>query len=71
MVPRCHSCKFFYIESQGQGQCRREPPKVIAVPSPGIDPRSAQLNMVSYWPRIEQNEWCGEFVHDPLRASIA
>ena len=51
---RCNKCRFFDKDNNGpKGDCRRYPPQVTIMDSFGNSRQS--------YPRMMQNEWCGEF----------
>lgn len=55
----CANCKFFSIDPQDvrQGNCRRFPPKIIALPSRG------GVSVNGMFPPVNAGAFCGE--HKP------
>lgn len=52
---KCKNCAF-----QNEGLCRFNPPNVLPISQPSLDPKSIKLNMVSFWPRVDlQKDGCG------------
>lgn len=50
MTATCNTCPHFY---KLENQCRAEPPKFVATPTPD----GLQLNGI--WPPTREHEWCG------------
>jgi len=46
--------------SEPQLQCHRSPPELKPVPQ-----QNGGMSLISFWPPIDENEWCGEFADDP------
>jgi len=57
----CVSCAWFERSGQGAGECRRH------APSPNSSfyvPRTEGIGTIktdSHWPKVFENNWCGEF----------
>lgn len=51
---QCVNCDFFFVEEDHRhNQCRRHAP------------RPSELNQeTSVWPRVKDDDWCGEFALD-------
>ena len=49
----CESCKFFEQTEPKQGVCHRMPP----VPYP-----TGPKQVTSFWPTVQLQHWCGEWV---------
>lgn len=50
----CETCRYFDVR-EGNGICRRHPPRVFVFQSERGDHLS-----VTEWPRVISDEWCGE-----------
>lgn len=60
-LERCENCKFSHpVHGDQHPECRRMPPMIQAVPS------QRGLMNVTNFPRVQPDQWCGEF-----RAKIA
>lgn len=55
----CKFCKTFNPLDETHGQCRKEPPEAALVPVQGIGGQSAAV--MSYWPQVKNDDWCGAF----------
>lgn len=49
----CSVCKFWVSKDPNYGDCRFNPPVVIAV--------SPEQYLEARWPRTEPDDWCGKF----------
>lgn len=65
MSDSCGRCRFFIDEG-----CRRYPPQLFVVQSaqprpniPGLQlaPPTISVNVNATWPKMEADQWCGEF----------
>jgi hypothetical protein len=61
---QCKDCRFFQpLEKRPVGQCRREPPKLMLVPSgPSISAGPNQMSMSAppdMFPPVTPDGWCG------------
>ena len=59
---KCKDCRNYsappVLEPQGQGNCRRYPPRAYLLP--GGQP--GQIMNMSVWPVVQPDQFCGEFV---------
>ena len=66
MNESCGSCKFFAEQA-----CRRYPPQIFVIQGAVQQPRVSgllaapaahiQVNVNATWPRMEVEQWCGEY----------
>lgn len=56
----CESCEFYAAIAENAGQCRAHPPNAALVPTQGIG--GPQLQVTSYWPQVQNDFFCGEFM---------
>jgi hypothetical protein len=49
----CSDCRYFNVLDGGQ--CRKGPPTLVPMVSPG------GLQLASAWPPVKDSMWCGEF----------
>ncbi len=54
----CGNCKFWQPIRNGNGECRRRTPTIQPSNRDGSDSIPADLE--GYWPRTDQEAWCGE-----------
>lgn len=57
----CVDCRFFDIERDEMGKCRRHAPVLI---DPGRDKLFMLRDECGYWPYVSVVDWCGE--HKPV-----
>lgn len=56
----CFTCHF-YKGDEGQGLCRRHPPKAFIIPKTGVQTSGAQLEVRGFQVPTDASGWCGEF----------
>ncbi len=56
----CSNCRFFCNSGSETGECRKRAPQVLHVPEVERLSQRRALRAISYWPPINQSEWCGE-----------
>ncbi len=66
----CATCRFFCDEGDGrQGDCRRKPPVMLVIPVPrppqvqeGVDRILAAMpQVITAFPKVARDAWCGEW----------
>ena len=59
----CDGCQFSGVQMRPDKTiakiCRRHPPRVHVIPFPTRE--GLQVQTVSTWPGIDDNDWCGEY----------
>lgn len=65
MTDSCKTCKFYKQNgkwvNKANGVCRRFPPVRAGSSTMIADPGT-------YWPEVQDHEWCGEFKFDTKKA---
>lgn len=66
-IRACGRCRFAIKfvppgQIQSQLQCRRAPPSVIVLPTPGKRPGEVGMTIMAFAPPIPENYWCHEFI---------
>lgn len=60
----CSACKYWNKTHGDVGDCRKNAPHVIAVPTQNPLTREQGLQALSLFPPMKLSEWCGEFEPD-------
>lgn len=55
----CKTCRNYNPLSDDHGKCRQSPPSASLIPVHGIGGQS--LSVVSYWPEVKADDWCGYY----------
>jgi len=55
----CVNCLHFDKVSDKHGKCRSVPPNAALIPAQGIG--GAGLSVVTYWPEVKPDDWCGSW----------
>jgi hypothetical protein len=78
-TPSCRDCRFWHCDDEIVGDCRYNPPSLLAVSvqnagesgmvaalrADGRDPMSLTADV--RWPRTYGSEWCGKFESETRR----
>lgn len=63
----CNECRWWRQRDKavGNGECRRNPPAVLNIPTGTFLGGSPQTRVQARWPDVSFDDWCGEFSRKP------
>jgi hypothetical protein len=62
---RCDRCIFAEADGGGGYFCLAHAPRVLAIPTPANLPNPPPVTVLTYWPRVTADQWCGDFDPKP------
>ena len=58
MIEVCQNCKFYRYPYEGKGHCHAHPPQALLK---GGMTGGTKYDDFAVFPRVQENDWCGEF----------
>jgi hypothetical protein len=70
MKDNCKNCGFCIVNDHGQAECRRHAPIAIPTQQQNRLGGKAQMAIVTLWPPVQPELWCGDHMPAPATLEI-